>query len=262
VWAPTCGILEGPGSLPFDDAETLPPEYLDGGGMVGLDGNRFLGKVGEQAGGVHFGSGVRVGRCEAICCSAERLDGCHPGGEVLLDPSNENRNMQTEELLPGTVSESGPMGLDPRVVLVWRLSRLVGLALFGLPVSVAAGVGLGIWGGAPVGWAVGGLLVFFQLLQALVWPRLEYEATTYELRSYDLLVRSGVLFKSWSCVPLARIQHVDTRQGPIERAFGLARLHVYTAAGVAPDGEIPGLSQGEAEHLRDLLSRRVGDDGV
>jgi membrane protein YdbS with pleckstrin-like domain len=55
---------------------------------------------------------------------------------------------------------------------------------------------------------------------------------------------------------------VDTRQGPLERVFGLSRLLVFTAAGMSADGSIPGLRTDEAERLRDLLSRRGGDDGV
>ena len=59
-----------------------------------------------------------------------------------------------------------------------------------------------------------------------------------------------------------RIQHVDTRQGPMERIFGLSRLIVFTAAGSLADAAIPGLRTQDAEYLRDELSRRGGDDGV
>ena len=72
----------------------------------------------------------------------------------------------------------------------------------------------------------------------------------------------GVLFRVWSSVPYTRIQHVDTRQGPIERALGLSRLLVFTASGMGADALISGLTEAEAARLRDLLSRRGGDDGV
>ena len=32
-------------------------------------------------------------------------------------------------------------------------------------------------------------------------------------------------------VPMLRVQHVDTTQGPLEQAFGLATVVVHTAAG-------------------------------
>jgi membrane protein YdbS with pleckstrin-like domain len=48
----------------------------------------------------------------------------------------------------------------------------------------------------------------------------------------------------------------------MERAFGLSRLVVYTAAGMSADGSIPGLDEAQADALRDTLVRRRGDDGV
>jgi membrane protein YdbS with pleckstrin-like domain len=95
-----------------------------------------------------------------------------------------------------------------------------------------------------------------------VWPALAHGAYRYAVREHDLLIRSGVVFRRWSAIPLARVQHVDTRQGPLERSFGLQRLLVYTASGVSADGVIPGLSEGDAHALRDALARRGPDDGV
>jgi hypothetical protein len=105
-------------------------------------------------------------------------------------------------------------------------------------------------------------LIAMNIVFALFWPALEYNAYRYMVRDQDLLVQSGVLFRRWSSIPHNRIQHVDTRQGPLERVFGLSRLLVFTAAGMSADGSIPGLRTDEAERLRDLLSRRGGDDGV
>jgi len=105
-------------------------------------------------------------------------------------------------------------------------------------------------------------VVLFQAVMAIFWPSLEYDAFRYQVREEDLLVQSGVLFKRWSSIPNNRIQHVDTRQGPVERMLGLSRLLVFTAAGMSADGSIPGLATAEADRLRDLLSRRGGDDGV
>ena len=97
---------------------------------------------------------------------------------------------------------------------------------------------------------------------ALIWPSLEYRYFRYSLREHDLLVQQGVLFRRCTSIPLHRIQHVDTRQGPFERLLGLASLQLYTAAGVNADGSIPGLSEKDAERIRDQLSRLEGDDGV
>jgi len=152
--------------------------------------------------------------------------------------------------------------LDPRVMTLWRLSRAIRLALFGLPFAAAVYLGVSTIS-ASLAVVAATLLVGFNVLMLLFWPALEYRYFRYAVREHDLLVQAGVLFRRWSAVPHSRIQHVDTRQGPLERVLGLARLQIFTAAGVSADGSIPGLDAEEAERLRDELSHKGGaDDGV
>jgi hypothetical protein len=58
------------------------------------------------------------------------------------------------------------------------------------------------------------------------------------------------------------VQHVDLRQGPLDRLFGLACVSVYTAAGQGADAEIVGIAKADAERLRERLVRAAADDGV
>ena len=153
--------------------------------------------------------------------------------------------------------------LDPRVVTLWRLSRLIRLVLFGLPLAAAVGFGLGTALSPTIGIILASAMLLWQLTMALLWPALQYRHFRYAVREHDLLVQSGVLYRRWSAIPHSRIQHVDTRQGPLERTVGLARLQLFTAAGVSADGSIPGLDADEAERLRDELSQRSAEnDGV
>lgn len=152
--------------------------------------------------------------------------------------------------------------IDPRVIQLWRLQGLVRLLTFWLPVLAVVGVGVGIRLGAMVGVGLAGGLGLVQIAQVIFWPSLSWRYFRFGVREHDLLVESGVLFRHTVSVPLDRIQHVDTRQGPMERFFGLSRLMVFTAAGMAADAAIPGLSSEDADRLRDRLSRRSGDDGV
>ena len=152
--------------------------------------------------------------------------------------------------------------LDPGVVMLWRLQRLVRMVMIGLPTLIGLGFFASSFVRAELAAVLVGTLIAMNLGFALFWPSLEYNAYRYLVRDHDLLVQHGVLFRRWSSVPHSRIQHVDTRQGPIERVFGLSRLIVFTAAGSLADAAIPGLKTQDAEHLRDELSRRGGDDGV
>ena len=115
-------------------------------------------------------------------------------------------------------------------------------------------------------WWLGLLLGFLYICQrtvyALIWPSFEYAYFRFELRENDLLLQQGVLFRKWSSIPLHRIQHVDTHQGPLERIVGLVTLQLYTAAGTTHDGSIPGLIPKRAMALQEQIIQKRGDDGV
>jgi len=59
-------------------------------------------------------------------------------------------------------------------------------------------------------------------------------------------------------VPYARIQHVDTRHGPLDRWLGLATVVVFTAGHRGAIIAIPALAADEAEEIRDSLAARSG----
>lgn len=152
--------------------------------------------------------------------------------------------------------------LDPRVINLWRVQGLVRLFTFWLPVlGVLSVLVTGRFGFAAAAAFVGAGLSLVAAL-TLLWPALSWRSFGYAVREHDLLVQRGVLLRHTVSVPLGRIQHVDLRQGPIERLWGLTNLLVYTAAGMNADGSIPGLDEETASWLRDELGRRGGDDGV
>ena len=62
------------------------------------------------------------------------------------------------------------------------------------------------------------------------------------------------------CSPRLRIQHVDIESGPIDRAFGMVKLTLYTAGTNAAVGTIPGLLPQDAEALRETLLQTERSD--
>ena len=169
---------------------------------------------------------------------------------------------------PAPPTHQEQRALDPKVVGLWRIQALISFGTFFVPVSlVAAGglftvLGMGAALAAALG-SMGLLLLVLLIVQVGLWPPLSYDRFRYAVREEDLWVARGVLFRQQSVIPHVRIQHVDTRQGPVERVFGLSRLLVYTASGMAADGGIPGLDTATAHALRDDLARRVGgEDGL
>jgi uncharacterized protein len=152
--------------------------------------------------------------------------------------------------------------LAPRARWLFHLNALVRLAVVGGPACVGAGVGLAFVVDPLIAVGAAGILGLVLTIGAIWWPTLTFERWGYALTDRELLIQSGVLVRRATAIPAGRIQHVDTHQGPLDQALGLATLQVFTASGMGADGVIPGLDASEAKRLRDLLVRAGGDDGV
>ncbi|MGX1695350.1 PH domain-containing protein [Microbacterium keratanolyticum] len=146
--------------------------------------------------------------------------------------------------------------ISPRYVVSQVLQNVVILVL----IAAAALVG-GLVLHLNWVWIPAGILAFFTLATLIILPR-QARAIGYQLRADDIVFRKGILWQRVIAVPYGRMQLVDITHGPLDRAFGIAKLKMVTAA--ATTGvEIPGLTQGAAEALRDTLievaeTRRTG----
>lgn len=68
--------------------------------------------------------------------------------------------------------------------------------------------------------------------RSAVWLRpFSWKRTGFRAVGGLLLLRRGVLTRELSVVPLARLQSVDLRQGPLDRSLGLATVRAQTVAG-------------------------------
>jgi membrane protein YdbS with pleckstrin-like domain len=151
--------------------------------------------------------------------------------------------------------------LDPRVQRLWALEWGLG-ALLCAAVTTALAVPLALSdeGSAALLTAlVGGGVTLLVATLALVQPRRAYRRFRYEVTDLGLYVARGRLFRRWQVVPHARVQTVDTKRGPLERAFGLVSVAVSTAS-ASGGTEIPGLDPQVADSLVEELARRAGID--
>lgn len=144
--------------------------------------------------------------------------------------------------------------LDPRAVTLWRLTTLGRGAVF-VALAVAAEFLLEV--PLPTG-ALAALAAVVVVVVAIALPPVRYRAWRFILRDEHVYLRHGVLFRTTSIVPHARIQHVDTRHGPIDRWLGLASLVIFTAGTRGAIVTIPALAAAEAEEIRDELAARSG----
>lgn len=90
-------------------------------------------------------------------------------------------------------------------------------------------------------------------------PRWSYRVHRWEVTDDAVYTRSGWLFQESRIAPLSRVQTVDTRRGPLQRAFGLAGITVTTASAVGPV-RIDGLADGVAADLEAHLTARTQAD--
>jgi membrane protein YdbS with pleckstrin-like domain len=157
---------------------------------------------------------------------------------------------------PALPREAPVQRLDPRVVNLWRVGGAVWTAIW-----------TGATGGAAalLDWPLS-LMIPVAVL-GIAWtawvPAAAYRHSAYQVGDVDVRVIRGWWTRAVAVVLHSRIQHVDTRQGPIERAMGLATVVIFTAGSVGAMVAIPGIAEKEAEALRDLLARLSGaEDAV
>ncbi|BFT31295.1 hypothetical protein D210916BOD24_24710 [Alteromonas sp. D210916BOD_24] len=93
-------------------------------------------------------------------------------------------------------------------------------------------------------------------LLGAMWFSYHFFADTkikYAVREQDICKQAGLIFRSLSCQPILRVQHVEVKRGPLDRWVGLAKLQVFSAGGEMHTFEIPGLPLESAEHLRQFI---------
>lgn len=71
------------------------------------------------------------------------------------------------------------------------------------------------------------------------------------MRESEIEIQSGLIIIKRTLVPMSRVQHVDTKQGPVLRRYDLATVVVSTAA---TSHEIPALDTAEADDIRYFIS--------
>ncbi|HSD78604.1 MAG TPA: PH domain-containing protein [Solirubrobacteraceae bacterium] len=165
----------------------------------------------------------------------------------------------------GAASGAGPFPeparpLGPGARPLWTLTALLRAIPLLVVAQLVAG-GLRDASGVP-SWIPSAVLVAavgWALADVVLVPQLLWRRWRYALRDEELDLRHGVLTDVRTIVPVVRIQHVDTRRTVLSQLFGLAAVHVHTAAGTT---SIPALPEAEAAAVRDRIARlaRVPDE--
>ncbi|WP_138431652.1 PH domain-containing protein [Fodinibius saliphilus] len=92
---------------------------------------------------------------------------------------------------------------------------------------------------------ISGLIIFFL-------PEIRWQHWYYQVDEHEIDLQSGIFVITRTLIPVKRVQHVDTRQGPILRSYGLADVTISTAA---TTHRIPALDEKTADQVRDRISK-------
>ncbi len=149
--------------------------------------------------------------------------------------------------------------IDIRALTVWRLTGGISTLIVWLIVAAACVALSKI--GLPSRWTTLVLViliavaVIYAVVVVAIVPMVRWRRWRYQVTERGIDLQRGVLFIRRTLVPMSRVQHVDTMQGPLLRHYQLASVHIATAAGIE---EIPALAVEVADALRDRIAALAG----
>jgi membrane protein YdbS with pleckstrin-like domain len=141
---------------------------------------------------------------------------------------------------------------------LWATEGVIGSAFLGIgalvfmllvPASAGGPVPLLRWL-VPI--ALGG----YAVLAIGVRPWLRYRVHRWEVTGEAVYTLTGWLTRTWTLVPISRIQTVDVTRGVLQQMFGLATVAVLTASSQGTV-RVPQLEADVAQRVADDLARRA-----
>ncbi len=73
----------------------------------------------------------------------------------------------------------------------------------------------------------------------------------YEIDEKHVQLKHGAFKKTYQIIPMAKVQYVETHQGPLLRRYGLSEIVIGTMASIHT---IPAIPEAEAETLRTRIA--------
>ena len=140
---------------------------------------------------------------------------------------------------------------------VWMKSTVFTMTIF----LIIGGIGTGVawWFKQLSGFWLIVIIGFFCLVIGITLLNLalipyRYRFHRYEVTSEDLAFQKGYIFRQTTYVPINRIQHIETEQGPFLRKENLMAITIHTAA---TSHTVDGLTIDQAEKLRQQMIEMI-----
>ena len=100
------------------------------------------------------------------------------------------------------------------------------------------------------------ILAALTLLDVLVSPYFRYHRYRYSINEECIDVIEGYLFVKRNIVPIERLHKLQTKKGPIDQMFKVAKMVVTTGGG---DVTLSFLEEEKAEQLAESLQKRINE---
>lgn len=144
---------------------------------------------------------------------------------------------------------------------VWRLYGVFQTLII-LTILIIVCIFVHIFDGPTFIYSIALLLVIIEGFAGIwLFPKIRWNHWRYEVREHEIEIQNGLFVVKRTLIPMARVQHVDTSQGPILKKYDLSNISISTAA---TTHVIPMLITEEADRLRARISElaRVAEEDV
>ena len=149
--------------------------------------------------------------------------------------------------------------IDDDALRVWRTAGWISAAAY------AAVVGAVLWLTLRFHWPAWIVILLAivaasaAIIEIAVVPNVRMARFRYAIRDDEIDLLHGLVVRKRTLIPMVKVQHVDTKQGPILRRYGLFTVTFSTAAG---KHEIPALGAARAEEVQSRIAKlaRITDD--
>ncbi|CAG9623368.1 PH domain-containing protein [Sutcliffiella rhizosphaerae] len=151
--------------------------------------------------------------------------------------------------------------IDKKALSVWRISAALNAIFY---ILLAGGYFYIQRTFQIPSWTLGivvAIVIIVFIFTVFVFPVMQWKRWRYEIHEHEIDLQSGIFIKKRTLIPMVRVQHVDTRQGPILKRYHLSTVLISTAATIHV---IPALDEEQADQVRDYISKlaRVTEDDV
>lgn len=159
------------------------------------------------------------------------------------------------------VREQAKYQLPKKAKVVWRLYGFIQTLILALLAAVAIFITMKYDWPSWIVWVAVGIVLVSIICSIIIFPSVRFKIWRYEVREQEIEIQSGLFVVTRTLIPMVRVQHVDTEQGPILKKYNLANISISSAATVHT---IPMLELEDADLLRTKISElaRVAEEDV